>query len=251
MVQGRTVWEQAPQTGELCHIIMCSTCMMYFKSFLLLQANHDLLVSPGEVTPSQQFRELLANGTYQLPLYPTTLLLASDIELTVDVPFIFHTLPTLIKLSYDHHVTGGFGPFSFGPLHRASAGDMKFRVGVRDNKITITLPGTQLIGYVSDVVPQHPIEPTYRVRRSTPSTVCDTFVKESEFDQWLFSKKNKGRRFRNGLFHKDPYNQPSNDLALTESLKQTKDGAESVPLLITPTIPLNTATTTVYFNSTL
>ena len=242
MVQGRDIWKQASQAGELCNITMCT--MLYIAS--PLQANPDVLVSPGEVTPPQHFRELLANGTYQLPLYPTTLLLATDIELTVDVPFIFHTLPTLIKLSYDPHVTGGFGPFSFGRLHRASAGDMKFRVGVRDNKISITLPGTQLIGYVSDVVPQHPREPTYRVRRSTHSNVQDTLVKESEFDQWLFSK-NKDRRLRNGLFHKGPLNDP----ALTDSLKQAKDGAERIPLLITPTVPLNTATATLYYNSTL
>ena len=195
-----------------------------------------MLVSPGEVTPPQHFRELLANGTYQLPLYPTTLLLATDIELTVDVPFIFHTLPTLIKLSYDPHVTGGFGPFSFGRLHRASAGDMKFRVGVRDNKISITLPGTQLIGYVSDVVPQHPREPTYRGRRSTHSTAR---VKESEFDQWLFSKKNKDLDLR--PFHNGPY--PTNKLMHTFLTDTSKLPKEKTSMLITPTAPLHTNTT--------
>ncbi|CAI8035383.1 hypothetical protein GBAR_LOCUS19865 [Geodia barretti] len=118
------------------------------------------MVSPGIM---REFQDIIKNSTYQLPLYPTTLLLATDIELTVDVPFIFHTLPTLIKFSYDPHITGGFGPFSFGRLHRASAGDMKFRVGVRDNKISITLPGTQLIGYVCDVVPQHPSKTAHEI----------------------------------------------------------------------------------------
>ena len=214
-----------------------------------MQADPSVFVSPGD-TPPHHFRELLANGTYQLPLYPTTLLLATDVELTVDVPFIFHTLPTLIKFSYDPHITGGFGPFSFGPMHRASAGDMKFRVGIRDNKISITLPGTQLIGYVCDVVPQHPREPTDRVRRSTYSTVPDTLLKESEFDQWLFAK-NKDRRVRNSLFHKDqnPANQP-HEPVLTASLKPRNDDAERVSLLITPTVPLSTATAT-YYNSTL
>ena len=140
------------------------------------------MVSPGV---TENFHRRLENGTYSLPLYPTSLLLATNIELTVDVPFIFHTLPTLIKFSYDSHVTGGFGPFSFGPMHEGSTGNIKFRVGVRDNKISITLPGTQLIGYVSDVVPQHPRETNLRDRRSIPQEI------ESQFDQWLFMNRKK------------------------------------------------------------
>ena len=134
--------------------------------FISCVERFEIFVSPGT---SSEFRNMVKNGSCQLPLYPTSLLLATDIELTVDMPFIFHTLPTLIQLSYDPHVSGEFGPFSFGPLHRASAGDMKFRVGVRDNKIAITLPGTQLFGYVSDVVPQHPRPATVNQSHCSPT----------------------------------------------------------------------------------
>ena len=203
-----------------------------------LQVDPNIEISPGEVTPPHHFRELLENTTYQLPLYPTTLLLATDIELTVDVPFVFHTLPTLVKFSYDPHITGGFGPFSFGPLHRASAGDMKFRVGIRDNKISITLPGTQLIGYVCDVVPQHPRENATNSHRSTRSAEQET---GSEFDQWLFSKKNKHLNLK--IFHKElhPTNQP---IHLTESL--IEEVKQNTPMIISPTAPLN-----IYYNTTL
>ena len=202
---------------------------------LSLQADSNVEVSPGEVTSPEHFRELLEARTYHLPLYPTTLLLATDIELTVDVPFIFHTLPTLIKFSYDPHVTGGFGPFSFGPLHRASAGDMKFRVGIRDSKISITLPGTQLIGYVCDVVPRHPKESVSSGHRSTRSTEQET---ESEFDQWLFSKKNKDLNLR--MFHKES---PPTKQQMHGSFLTAKDKSS---MLITPTAPVS-----VYYNTTL
>ena len=142
-------------------------------------------MSPGIV---DDFRQSLKNDTYQLPLYPTSLLLATDIKLSVDVPFIFHTLPTLIKLSYDPHVAGGFGPFSFGQMYKGNTGGMKFRVGIRDNKLSITLPGTQLIGYVCDVVSKHPREPHTRHRRTTRSVLQEG---ESQFDQWLFKKMKK------------------------------------------------------------
>ena len=214
-------------------------------------------MSPGELTPPKAFRDVVKNGSYQLPLYPTSLLLATDIELTVDVPFIFHTLPTLIQLSYDPHISGGFGPFSFGPLHRASAGNMKFRVGVRDNKIAITLPGTQLIGYVSDVVPRHPRHTvatgSYRSKRSIHSMARDgPTLTESDFDQWLFSKKNKDTNIQNGLFQKspDPANQVDNDVTLTEGVwEHTEDERKMVSMFITPTASLNTAA--IYYNSTL
>ena len=204
------------------------------------------MVSPGDVHPPKLFRETIKNGTYSLPLYPSSLLLATDIELTVDVPFIYHTLPTLIKLSYDPHITGGFGPFSFGPLHRQRAGNMKFRVGIRDSKITITLPGTQLIGYVCDVVPQHPKEAGYRLRRSVHSKngFRDLPSTESDTDQWLLVKKNRERQ----LFHKDSTpdrNQQDNEV------ESAKDATDSLGMQITPTAPLTTATLSLYHNSTL
>ena len=183
------------------------------------------MVSPGIISG---FQDILKSSTYQLPLYPTTLLLATDIELTVDVPYVFHTLPTLIKFSYDPHITGGFGPFSFGPLHRASTGNMKFRVGIRDNKISITLPGTQLIGYVCDVVPQHPKENAHRDRRST-----DFFSSNSkeEFNEWLFSRRKSPQH----LFHSET--QDPKPIPITTNTNHLPDDKDQV--LISPTHPAN------------
>ena len=210
-----------------------------------MQVDPDVMVSPGDIHPPELFRETIKNGTYSLPLYPSSLLLATDIELTVDVPFIYHTLPTLIKLSYDPHITGGFGPFSFGPLHRARAGNMKFRVGIRDSKITITLPGTQLIGHVCDVVPQHPKETVYRIPRSVHMNNGFHNLPSSESDQWLSVKKSRERQ----LFQKDSKPAASQQEPLQND--GVEDATESLALLITPTAPLNTATLSLYHNSTL
>ena len=164
------------------------------------------------------------------------------------------TLPTLIKLSYDPHITGGFGPFSFGPLHKASVGNMKFRVGIRENKILITLPGTQLIGYVSDVVPQHPRETHSLLSRAarSVSSQFNVHATESEFDQWLFSKKSKEIKIEeDGSLHKDTKshadkqsvpNSPS--LENVNSIQDTLS-LETLSMLITPTVPLSTKTVSV------
>jgi hypothetical protein len=187
----------------------------------------DVMVSPGIM---HDFQDIIKNTIYQLPLYPTTLLLATNIELTVDVPFIFHTLPTLIKFSYDPHVTGGFGPFSFGRLHRASAGDMKFRVGVRDNKISITLPGTQLIGYVCDVVPQHPSKTAHRDRRSSDFLTSNS---KSQFNEWLFHKRKSPQA---------PFLSEAHTTAkptTTTNTNHPADDTEHYKVLVAPTHPAN------------
>ena len=183
-------------------------------------------MSPGVI---DDFHEILRNVSYSLPLYPTSLLLATDIELAVDVPFIFHTLPTLIKLSYDPDITGGFGPFSFGPLHRASVRDLKFRVDIRDNKISINIPGTQLIGFVSDVVPRHPRETVSRYRRST------LYKKgESQFDEWLLLKRNKPS---SDVFSK---NEDISQSSSSDRHEDDEERAQHLKLVIAPTHPSNT-----------
>lgn len=194
---------------------------------LVTQKYPSVMVSPGIKQQLREFYNAIKNRTYQLPLYPTSLLLATDIQLAVDVPYIFHTLPTLIKLSYDPHITGGFGPFSFGPLHRASAGKMKFRVGIRDNQITITLPGTQVIGFVCDVVPQYPRETVQRSRRSLkPNRDL-----EADFNQWLYGSNPSTT---SAIFHKDARaHKIPHDYA---TLSQDGDTEEHLKLLITPTI---------------
>ena len=188
---------------------------------------------------------MVNNGSYQLPLYPSTLILATDIQLFLEVPFVFHTLPTLVKLSYDPHVTGGIGPFSFGPLFHASTGRIKFKVSVRESRIVVTIPGTQLVGFVCDVVPQHPREQVQqRKRRSphAPENSKDTYGMESQFDDWLLSKKNREPSLGQ-VFHKPGAS--GEKVSLRPAGQRDDDHTdgllESLATLITPTLPLNSA----------
>ncbi len=151
-------------------------------------------MSPGLVRPWKDFRSLLANDSYELPLYPSSLILATDVEIFVSLPFPFHTLPSLLRLSYDQHIYGGFGPFSFGPLFMGKTSGIKFQVQVRDNGVVIVLPGTQLIGYICSIVPKHPSEVQLRSsrrRRSAAQPLEDyassrqKVLSSSRFGQWL------------------------------------------------------------------
>ena len=161
--------------------------------FSQLQKNDTIMVSPGVILPLEDFRASLKNTSYQLPLYPSSFILATDIQITVNVPFPSHTLPTLLRMSYDHNIHGGFGPFTFGPLYqgRLHVRGLKFRVETRSDRIVITFPGTQLIGYICDIVPQHPPETQSggkRRRRSTGKGKRDVISSSSKFGQWLSSK---------------------------------------------------------------
>lgn len=140
---------------------------------------------------------MLANASYELPLYPASLILATRVELFVNLPFPFHTLPTLLRLSYDRHIRGGFGPFSFGPLFPGRAGGLKFQVQVRDNGMVIVLPGTQLVGYICNTVSKHPPEAHDHFSRKRRATSVRAMPAEgyekgdhhdlssSKFGQWL------------------------------------------------------------------
>ena len=107
------------------------------------------------VLPPEAFCSELSSHHYLLPLYPSTLLLATDIQL------FFHNLsdPTpLFRLAYEPRVRGSYGPFSFGPM--LVTGDrerrVKFRVDSVEGGAVVSLPGAQLIGYICNIVPRFP-----------------------------------------------------------------------------------------------
>ena len=119
---------------------------------------------------------------------------------------------------------------------------MKFRVGIRDSKITITLPGTQLIGYVCDVVLQHPKEAVYQ-RHRTRRSVTNYHSKDSEFEQWLFSKMN-GLSTHEDLFLKESRDNNVQQNAFPSSVggdttSYSENVTKHLELLITPTHPLD------------
>ena len=149
-------------------------------------------------------------------------------------------------MSYDQYMSGGFGPFTFGTMFKASTGRMKFRVSVRNNNIIVTLPGTQLIGYMCDVIPPYPLEPEI-VKRKKRFIKVDSFeavdksdltnIKYSnKFSRWS-SLKNKDTQPRN--FDSDvSYSVenvhsilPSSTVTSANSVGREKYGNESMNLM--------------------
>lgn len=67
----------------------------------------------------------------------------------------------LLALSYEPRVSGGFGPFSFGymfgdKMFHKTRKQLKFRIDVFDEEVVMSIPGSQLIGYVCHVVNKFP-----------------------------------------------------------------------------------------------
>eukprot|EP00731_Ephydatia_muelleri_P014354 Em0008g74a len=111
-------------------------------------------ISPGPL-PSEVFAQLIKNSSYKFPLYPTAIVLATNIQISIKVPVPFHVMPSLLKMSYDQSFRGGFGPFVIGQkLFMGSKSNVTFLVEQRETDILMTLPAAQLIGYICSVVPK-------------------------------------------------------------------------------------------------
>ena len=163
-----------------------------------LQTNQSVLVSPGRMSSPTNFRDTLTNQSFQLPLYPSSLLLATDIKLHIETPFPFYSLPTLLKMSSDDHIRGGFGPFRFGHVFRSKMGKIKFRVEVHHDNLVITIPGTQTIGFLCDIVPNFPVEAkTVRYRKSASTFEKEDAKNTNLLAKWLMSRKDQGQETSN------------------------------------------------------
>ncbi len=140
--------------------------------------------------PPEKFRESLANDTYLFPIFPSSMLLATNIRLSVHAPFPYFVLPPLLRMSFDRYVSGGFGPFTFGLNFKSASGSMKFSVSVRDSIIEIIFPGTQLVGYMCDIVPKHSMESVgnKRGKRFARDHINHEDL-SNRFKQWLSLKR--------------------------------------------------------------
>ena len=119
------------------------------------------LTSPGPL-PLEQFAQLIKNSSYQLPLYPAAIMLATNIQISIKVPVPVYVMPSLLKMSYDPSFRGGFGPFVIGEkLFAGDRSNVKFLGEQRETDIVMTLPDAQLIGYICSVVPKLRAQDSY------------------------------------------------------------------------------------------
>ena len=101
-------------------------------------------------------------------------------------------------MSSDDHIRGGFGPFRFGDLFPSKMGKIKFRVEVHHDNLVITIPGTQTIGFLCDIVPNLPVEAkTVRYRKSASTFDKEDAKNTNLLAKWLMSRKDQGQEASN------------------------------------------------------
>ena len=130
-------------------------------------------VSPGPLTPENYFHEVVSNGKYLLPEYPSSFVIASNIkilftELGIDSNETEDILNIMMKYVYANTLTGGYGPFTFAPVGHVRKEPHNFRVERNNGGILVTLPSAQVIGYVTTVVPRFPRDQAPPPKRSCP-----------------------------------------------------------------------------------
>ena len=101
-----------------------------------------------------------------MPQYTTSFILANDIKIffpglgTVNDSDsdneTNNAINTLMRYAYAPNLEGGYGPFSFVPAEGTKQDVHNFRVERINGGIQLTIPGAQLVAYVTTVIPRFP-----------------------------------------------------------------------------------------------
>ena len=124
------------------------------------------MVSPGPLEPGWYYQEVARNGHYLMPQFTSALILASDVKVYFPGLGVWNdtdgddqtnnAVNILMKYTYAPNLDGGYGPFSFVPADGASNNVHSFRVERSRGGILITVPGAQVIGYITNVISKFP-----------------------------------------------------------------------------------------------
>ena len=136
--------------------------------YYYLQKKGRGLVSPGPLEPARHFHEVIRNGQYLMPQYTTSFILANDIKIFFPGLGIVNdsdidnqtnnAINTLMRYAYAPNLEGGYGPFSFVPAEGAKKDVHNFRVERINGGIQLTIPGAQIVAYVSTVISRFPAD---------------------------------------------------------------------------------------------
>ena len=124
------------------------------------------MVSPGVLKPGRYYQQVVRNGQYIMPQFTSAMILASDIKVYFPGLGIWNDSDTddqtnnavniLMKYTYAPNIEGGYGPFSFVPSDGTFNKIHNFRVERTRGGILITIPGAQVIGFITTVIPVFP-----------------------------------------------------------------------------------------------
>ena len=145
------------------------------------------MVSPGPLLYDSYFKDIISTGQYLLPQYVHAMILAS--EITIYFPKLGSwehsddqgssvVLNALMEYAFAERLSGSFGPFNFDIHEMQATGDHNFHVRRKrfNGGIVVTLPGTQLVGYIMNIVPKFPSE-QIGLRRFPSTCECEEAYK--------------------------------------------------------------------------
>jgi hypothetical protein len=103
-----------------------------------------------------------------MPQYTTSFILANDIK--ISFPGLGtvndsdadnetnNAINTLMRYAYAPNLEGGYGPFSFVPAESTKMDVHNFRVERINGGIQLTIPGAQIVAYISTVISRFPAD---------------------------------------------------------------------------------------------
>ncbi len=119
------------------------------------QVDENDVISPGPQQDESQFINEVINKNYLLPEYVTGLILSRNIQfefkgITADVA------AHAVSISHRASLSGGWGPFRASYSYGYGKQERTYNAEATSNGLRITIPGAQIIGYVTQVVPEFP-----------------------------------------------------------------------------------------------
>ena len=121
-----------------------------------LQLDKEARISPGEMTENEFIKELTgANRGYLLPQYVTGLLLSRNVKIQFR-GIKANTAAHAVRVLTSTRLSGGFGPWRASTSFNYARSNRQFRSESSSNGLRITIPGAQVIGYYTQVMPKFP-----------------------------------------------------------------------------------------------
>lgn len=123
-----------------------------------MQRRDKVYVSPG-YAPENAFVDSVNTTavTYLLPQYATAFLLAKDVSLEFSGMSASVRASSLSE-SASAHVSGHYGPFRASASFSYANQQSRMKAESTADGLRITIPGAQIIGYYTDIVPRFPVD---------------------------------------------------------------------------------------------
>lgn len=134
-------------------------CLCIFQA-THLNGQSTLKVSPGPLSEAEFVREVKSsygttNPSYLLPQYVTGLLLSRNVEVeftTSDASTSAHA----VRVASSASVSGGIGPWRASFSYSGGRSRRTMNFASTSTGLRVTIPGAQVIGYYTQVVPRFP-----------------------------------------------------------------------------------------------